>query len=594
MNKKIKISAGVIILATSVLIISSHWNDTPVVDEIPHIGAGYSYLVKQNMRLNPEHPPIAKDLAAIPLLFMNIERGVFKNPYWLGDITPTSQWAVGKILLYQPGNDPDNILHWARLPMLLFFLSSAILIFKWGYKLYGKIGAYTALILFSFSPGVLAHSGLVTTDIAALTGILFAVYFFMKYLKEQTNKNLIVTGLVLGGALLTKFSALLLIPFFILLMVIYGLTEPAVLIRHKIRNLKKRLLALLAIFMVALFIIVWPAYLFHVLNYNPIQQSRDIQIILSGFNKYWWANALVWMSDKPLLRAGSHYMLGFIMIGNRIFTAAPTYFLGKISPSGPGYFPLIYFLKEPLPWLILATTSILFTFWQLRFRKNSNPQSAAQRKSWIQDHFEEFGIILWLVAYWSISISSRLNIGIRHLLPIYPFSILLASGQLVRISNFVKRSGPVLSRLFFVCLISLLGWYLFESLRARPNYLSYFNQVAGGPSGGYRYVVDSNLDWGQDLKRFAQWVNDNSISKIELDYFGWASIEYYLGVKFVKLRPNQYKDAQDFVQHNQSNGWLAISATAFLQQSRTSYRWLDFYKPVAKIGNSIWVWHIEE
>ena len=148
--------------------------------------------------------------------------------------------------------------------------------------------------------------------------------------------------------------------------------------------------------------------------------------------------------------------------------------------------------------------------------------------------------------------------------------------------------------MFYVLCSILMGWYVFESVRVWPYYLTYFNQLAGGPSGGYRYVVDSNLDWGQDLKRLSQWVEKNNIEKIHLDYFGWSDPIYYLGPKFQWLTAGQYKNAQDFIDKT-GGGYLAVSATFFMGSRgdpEKSYAWLQRYEPVVVIGNSIWVWKL--
>src|SRR3989344_6187549 len=159
-NFQIKLLGTIIITSAVVLSITSAWNDSIIVDEIPHIGAGYSYLVKQDMRLNPEHPPLAKDLAAIPLLFLKLKQGVFDTKSWQSDLN--GQWEFGRKLIFNSGNDANQITHLVKLPMLLFFVLSAILIFRWAKKLYGNKAGLIALILFSFSPTVLAHSRFVT------------------------------------------------------------------------------------------------------------------------------------------------------------------------------------------------------------------------------------------------------------------------------------------------------------------------------------------------------------------------------------------------------------------------------------------------
>ena len=144
-------------------------------------------------------------------------------------------------------------------------------------------------------------------------------------------------------------------------------------------------------------------------------------------------------------------------------------------------------------------------------------------------------------------------------------------------------------------LFALLGSYLFENLKVYPYYLTYFNQIAGGPSGGYRYVVDSNIDWGQDLKRLADWVEKNDIKKINFDYFGWADQSYYLGNNFNWIWRGRYKNVDDFLKDNPNGGYIAVSASFYMgsfENPETSYAWLDSYEKVTTIGNSIFVWYI--
>ena len=118
-----KILPGLVITASVVLAIASVWGDSLIVDEIPHIGAGYSYLVKQDMRINPEHPPLAKDLAAIPLLFIGLNQTAFNTPFWQGNVN--GQWDFGRDLIFQSGNNANLITHLAKLPMLIFFILAA-------------------------------------------------------------------------------------------------------------------------------------------------------------------------------------------------------------------------------------------------------------------------------------------------------------------------------------------------------------------------------------------------------------------------------------------------------------------------------------
>ena len=203
-------------------------------------------------------------------------------------------------------------------------------------------------------------------------------------------------------------------------------------------------------------------------------------------------------------------------------------------------------------------------------------------------------MLLWLATYWYTSIRANLNIGVRHLMPVYGFTFIILSGGLAAIYTAVKKKPNSLYA-FCLLLLVLFSWYFYENLSIYPYYLTYFNQAAGRPSNGYLYVVDSNLDWGQDLKRLTNWVEKNNISHIYLDYFGWADQNYYLGNKVIRIYAGKYNNARDFLRDNPLGGYIAVSATYFMgsrEKPETSYAWLDNYKPVTIIGNSIFVWHI--
>lgn len=576
MPKNLKIWGAVVVGASILLMILSSLNDSPTNDEVAHIGAGYSYLVKHNMRLNAEHPPLVKDLSALPLLFMSLKNEIFQAPvYWLGDIEAISQWAFGHILLFKLGNNADQILQLARLPMLIFFVLATMLLFKWAFDLYGSKGAIIALILFCFSPTVLAHGHLVATDMAITAAIIFSIYLFLKYLEKPTQRNLIITGLVFGISAATKFSALLLIPFFIILSVFYAKFKKDQLGK----SLSRLLLDVILIAIIGFVLIVTPIYYFNIYNYNPQQQATDTRIIL---NELYGDNALtkpiIWLSDKPVLRIYGNYLLGMAIITQRISAVGNIYFLDELKNStGISYFPIIYLIKEPLPWLIMLAIALGLTFRKRNWENNA----VSKFTNWAKNNFAEFSMLLWVFIYWATTLNSHLQIGIRHLLPIYPFVILLVASQAVKIKQkwILNFAVPM-----------LLIWYVADAFAAYPGYISYYSEAVGGSANGYKYAVDSNLDWGQDLKRLGQWAKDNNIEKIEVDYFGWNDPEYYLGDKFVPINSDRYKNAQDFQLRNQSNGWLAVSATTLFQRSYGAYGWLRPFVPTTSVGNSIYIW----
>lgn len=594
MEKLQKWFPAFLIAAAVFFAVMSMINDSQVVDEIPHVGAGYSYVSHQDYRLNPEHPPLAKDLAAFPLLFMNLNQQAFSTSDWTTALN--SQWEFGRRLIYDSGNDADKIKFFSRLPMLLFYIGSAIVIFRWGVELFGETGGILALILFLFSPTVMAHSRFVTTDVPALFGVLICLYTFIHYLQKPTRKHLLVAGVAFGIALLLKFSTFLLGPFILVVGIAYGMLYD----RHKHGHWKYGLRTIgntVLIFTIGM-AVVWAVYMFHVWNYPPERQAADTSALLSSYGTRIFADTVTWMADKPVIRALGQYFLGFLMVVQRQAGGNTIYFLGEVkNAGGPLYFPIVYFLKEPLAWWGLVFIALMGATYRVLSRK----QGIKPTLAWTHDHFPEAVMLAWLAFYWFISIRSPLNIGVRHILPTYPFAILLVAGQISILADWLRHHEKAFIKAFSVTIALLLGWYIFENVRIFPNYLTYFNQAAGGPSGGYRYVTDSNLDWGQDLKRLSIFVKSNNISAISLDYFGWADPTYYLGSKYLWTTATTYRSARDFIQNNRSNGWIAVSATYFQQATSPSatdphksldYLWLKAYEPVTVVGNSIFVWHI--
>lgn len=573
---KTKLIAGIIIVSATVLAVASVWNDSPIVDEIPHIGAGYSYIQKGDFRLNPEHPPLAKDLAGLALSFLTLNQSVFNMQFWTSDIN--GQWNFGRNFIFNSGNDAILMTRVAKLPMLLFFILSAIIIFHWTRKLYGDKAALIAIFLFSFSPTVLAHSRFVTTDVPALFGVLLGTYFFIEFLKHKSRKNFTLAVVAFGIAQLTKFSLFLLNPLFLILAVVWGLT-----MHNKISSVVKNIFLTGMIIVLGYLAIVWPVYGMHTTNYPPDKQRTETIYHLQSYGNRSIADKVIWASDKPYIRSLTHYGLGVLMVTQRSIGGNTTYFLGEVNKNAwKKYFPIVYFIKEPLAFwglVVIVMLNLAVIFKLNKYKLNH----------WFKTYFTEFAMLTWLAIYWYASITANLNIGVRHLMPTYGFVFILLAGQLSKIIGNIKTK--IITILIFI----LMGWYLFENIKIFPSYLTYFNQSVGGAKSGHLYVVDSNIDWGQDAKRLADWTDKNKISKISFDYFGWADARYYLGDKFVWINAGKYKNAREFLADNPGGGYIAVSKSFFMgsrEKIETSYAWLDSYKPISDIGNSIFVWYI--
>ncbi len=512
------------------------------MDELAHLPAGYSYLTQKDMRLNPEHPPLIKDLAAIPLLFIKDIKFPADSKAWTTDLN--GQWDFGRELLFRNGNPADKMIFAGRIPMILLSIFLGFFIFKWTKELFGNKASLLALFLFSFSPTLLAHGRLVTTDVGAALGVVLATYYFLKSLSFPTLKNAIIAGLTLGLALLLKFSAILLIPFFGILLIVWIIKNK----KFWVYSLK---------FIITLFVgffLIWPVYLYHTWNYPPEKQISDNQDYIKNTADI-FKKPIIFMAETPVLRPYAQYFSGLSMIFQRVAGGNTTYFMGEINNQAwKEYFPIVYAVKEPLAFLVLGLLAIIYGLSKIR-----------------KISFTIFSFLLFIAIYWLVSIKGNLNIGIRHLLPVFPFTIILVSAAAIRL----KR----------VILASLIIWQIISVISIYPSFLAYFNELAGGPDKGKNYVVDSNLDWGQDLKRLVQWADKNKIDKVYLDYFGGADPSYYLKEKFAPWWGDRKKEELP------SGSYLAVSAS-FLQGNQ-SYNWLKDYTPVAIIGHSIFVYKID-
>jgi len=476
----------------------------------------------------------------------------------------------------------------------------------WARRLYGnKVGLLT-LFFFCLSPTFIAHSRYVTTDLAAAFGFFIGLVSFIKFLEHQDRKHLIITGIAFGIAQLLKFSVFLLVPIYILLAIIWvfviNYTRG---FKYLLREWVKILAKLLLIGLMGI-AIIWLVYLCHTWNYPPERQAADTEFILQSFGIKPLAELTVWMADKPILRPIAQYLLGLLMVIQRAAGGNTTYFLGQVSASGWWYyFPVVYLLKETLAFHILTIIALIFAIHCVVKTQDKGFKPCIE---WIQDNFALFTAILFIVIYWGYSMQSNLNIGVRHILPTFPFIYLLVSREIVRWLYGYNFLAPrnilewlqflykryIKSAPKYIAVAGLLFWMSIAAISAFPYYLSYFNLLVGGTKNGYKYVVDSNYDWGQDLKRLADFVNKNNIEKIRVDYFGGGSPSYYLKDKYEPWWSSRGRPQGWFaVSINQLQGAQAKPVKGFVIKPEDSYSWLQNEKPVARAGTSIFIYRLK-
>ncbi len=613
MVEKVSKQIAVIMLGTMFLLLFfSAWGDSATMDELAHIPAGYSYLSEQDFRINPEHPPLIKDLSAIPLMFLNLNFPT-DDPSWT--VAINGQWDLGRIFIYESGNDADQIIFWSRLPIMLLAILFGWMFFKWIRGLYGDKVALLALFFFVSSPTFLAHSRYVTTDLAAAFGFFIGLASFINFIRRDTKKDLIIAGIAFGVAQLLKFSLVILVPIYIILGILWVFLKNYENFAFG-KFIKESLVIGGKIILIGLIglAIVWPTYVYHTWNYPMERQVSDMSHILNTFRVKIISNSVIWMASMPSLRALGEYLFGILMVMQRAAGGNNVFLLGEVANKGwPIYFPLLYLLKEHLALNILALISMLFGLNNIRKSKDKNLKTFF---AWLKDNFALTTSFIFIAIYWAQAITSPLNIGVRHVLPTFPFIYLLISRQTIRwvkgysletpsdflgaLKSFYRNYLRPLKR--GLCLILLLSWMAIATLITYPHYLSYYNELGGGTWNGYKIAVDSNYDWGQDLKRLVAFFETVPESEkqngIAIDYFGGGNPHYYFGDQAKIWHSNTGSP----IDHGIT--WFAVSAT-FFQESRAvpvkgfirlpedTFSWLGDKKPVARAGTSIFIYKFE-
>jgi 4-amino-4-deoxy-L-arabinose transferase-like glycosyltransferase len=598
------------------------YQESATYDERAHIPAAYTYLDAHDMRVNPEHPPLIKDLAGLPLLFLDVTFPYGSDAWQTGR---NEQWILGDLFINctdkaQACNDSDAILFWSRLPITIVTVLLGLGIFAWTRELGGTVAGLLATLLYAADPNVIAHSHYVTTDIGIAAAVFGAAYFFVRFLRHPSWQHVFIAGFFLGIAELTKFSAVLLFPVFGLFALVAALTrlqpktDSRSMLSFRMRTIAEYLLKYASSIAVA-FVVIWIVYALNMFA-MPAEKVRDLaDLFLSQPNApaQMAHSAIVTMGESPVLRPFAVYFVGVAKVFSRVGAGNVYYYLGTVSDkASASYFPLVFALKETLPFLFLIIATLAYSL--LRMAKACLGERAAGDSFWrifarsFQARTAQYLAAFFVFFYMSVSVTGNLNIGFRHLFPILPFLYLLVGKT---IGDFLKRQdGDATDRRTSRIIILLLALSVIAiPILAYPRYLSYFNAASGGHENGYKYVTDSNYDWGQDLKYLRAFIDQHNacvaggtetgcsdalaslppIDKIRVDYFGGSSPAYYLGDMFIPWWGSREPEP----------GWYAV-CSFFYQESlyktkpagERDYSWLIPIEPVGRAGDSFFLYYI--
>ncbi len=541
--------------------------DSPTMDEQNHLARGLAFLRTGDPRLSLEHPPLVNSLSALPLLTMPQIRLPTEAPSWQRQPPDVYWYLFAEEMIWETNRDLDiqQIFILARLPIVYLTLGLALVGFHFGRELWGGWAALLAFGCLLFDPNILANGRYVTTD---LGGALFALLatFLLWRLWRQANWNWrrwLWAVLALGLAFGSKLSILGFVIIWGVLALLPLYPDPG---QKKVwRGVVRRLLQLLSAGLASI-LVVWALFGFEWGHFWFQNEPLRALNLLTG--------------PMPTFWAGIEKILTLTRNGR------PGFLLGQFSDAGFGlYFPVAFLVKTPL-----LTMALFFLATIILLALRSARQNA-------------LFLLLPILIYFTLSMQAALNLGYRHLLPILPFIYLLISGLAGKqVSAWLQlRVGFAAQRAVEYAALGFVLLLLLVAARIHPHYLSYFNLAAGGPKNGHKILVDSNIDWGQDLLRLKSWMLANKVDLVNLAWFGTADPDYY-GIQYKALPgfPRQPFLSQwtqpPFNPAAPEPGIYAISASNLWElqlAEKNVYPWFRAREPDDRVGYSILIYEVQ-
>jgi len=523
--------AAVVAALTLIAVIrvaSTHRVYSATVDEPIHLASGYEWF-KGDFTLDMTHPPLARVLGALPLRLEGVP-----------DPQPTGMVDRGNQLLYD-GNRYGKHLARARMGNLILLILATVAVAAWARRLFGREVAMLAVAIFTTIPLVLGHAGLLTTDLSVAATIPLALLALDLFLESPTWKHTAFLGIAIGLGILSKFSFFVFFPptalavFFV--KCDWGQTPI---------TLKRLVVAVGVAFLVA-----WAGYRFDV--------GRPADVVDRG------ADILEWAAPKPLKPLARVLArmpvpapavpLGLAQVRLHEAGGHGAYLLGKESRHGWWYyFPVVFFYKSPLPWLILVA-------WGAALLVRGYRQQGGLQ------------LVLIPIVMLLMAMTASLNIGARHILPIIPPLAIVSAYAAVHIW---RTSRDAFGR---AVLVALLAWLFVGVGKEHPDYLPWFNEAAR-PNPSW-FAADSNIDWGQDVLRLARVVDEMHIDHLHSAFMNSTRLGEH-GVHTTGLVP-----------HQPVSGWVAVSENYLrFGEANGDYDWLRTYRPVRIVGKTIRLYHI--
>ncbi len=512
-------------------------------DEPAHIATGMEWLDRGTYNLEHLHPPLARVMTAV-------------GPYLLGRRSEDDRGlaARGNRILYG-SSDYFGVLAAARWGVVPFFLVALVTVWLWSRRLFGPWAALFSALIFSMLPEPLAHGGLATTDMAGAATVLAAYATIAAWTHRPSWYRALGVGFTMGLALLSKFSSVLFLPLGAIIIV-------AVLARKgRLRLSRGRITAqILLVLLLALFV-VWAGYRF---SFGTVASvSKRVREEAARVEPDTAVRRVLRVAASEVPVPAPEFLSGIEAVRQYNRSGQLAYLFGEVRQDGWWYYyPVALLVKTPIAFLLLT---IFATLSLRRF---------PLREGKLLPILLALGIL-------TVACTAHLDLGIRYVLIVYPLLSIPAGAAVMLLWR--RRWGRVMGA-------GLMGWLILASALAHPDYLAYFN-VAARPWDD-RILLDSNLDWGQDLDRLEHVLEQKRASSVALSYFGTARPEAHLRIPIRPLFP-------DVV----TPGWIAISemnlkGVGFGRgpveggTSMEGFQWLDSYGRPEMVGHSIRLYHV--
>ncbi len=528
--------------------VTSARQEVQTADEAVHLVSGYSILRQSRFSLNAENPPAGKMWSAIPLVWLNPDLPRESGDSWQDENSVT----ISAPFLYRNRLPADEILFWGRMPTMLLSLAFGAALAVWTRFRFGARAALIALALYCFDPNFIAHGRYVTSDIYGACFFFLGAVTWCEFLLRRRLRWAVAASLFTAVGICSKFN-LLLLP--------VAVVVSTILHRNARRPLPLRALAL---YFALIPPVIWACYGFELrivdsdrpvarfLSLNSTDLARTATLptpaaaLLNPAGSP--GKAIHWAAAHVPIPAYS-FLKGLYRLYNHSYWGHPAYLLGRVSTQGWWwYFPLALLVKTPTGTLLLLILA-----------------AALGRRIW-NSAYPIYFLVMPAALYFAVAMAGRIDIGLRHILPVYPFFFVFIGAT---VATFRGRTLAFAAAALVLVAV--------ESASIYPNYLAFFNLPSGGAPNGPTYLVDSNLDWGQDVLKLRRYMRANRLPSIALQYFGSADLAYY-GVTF---------DPLESALHSQSRRPVAISVTEL--EMDPQFALLRRCDPIERVGYSIYI-----